>query len=308
MSRKASPVVVGSFVVGGIALLIVGLVLLGTLRLFQEKQRFVVYFDSSVFGLRIGAPVMFKGIPVGRVNDMRIDSNQKRSVEVILEMEKNTLVAGREKMELDEETVRQLVEDGLRAELALESFVTNLRYVALDFRPDTPAELADDPTDEYPEIPTIPAMTEELQENLVALVDQLARTDIEGLVASIRDLADSTRNVIASPDLQRALAQVDDLALRLDGAMVELTRTARAFGPNGELGKNLASASKNVEVLTARGSEAAMALGVLLHPDGAFLAGVEETLGEIHDAARSLRQVSDQISRDPGSVLRGGQQ
>jgi paraquat-inducible protein B len=60
MSKKVSPTLIGAFVVGALALLIVAVIAFGSGQLFPKTQEFVLYFDGSVNGLRIGAPVKFK--------------------------------------------------------------------------------------------------------------------------------------------------------------------------------------------------------------------------------------------------------
>ena len=61
MGKRANPAVIGGFIVGAVALCIIGVLLFGRLRLLTDKQSFVLYFDSSVDGLNIGAPVDFQG-------------------------------------------------------------------------------------------------------------------------------------------------------------------------------------------------------------------------------------------------------
>ena len=64
---------VGFFVLGGLALAVVGVVLLGGGRFFLPRHRFVSYFSpSAVIGLRIGSLVRFRGIPVGEVRAMHL--------------------------------------------------------------------------------------------------------------------------------------------------------------------------------------------------------------------------------------------
>ena len=63
MSKKASPAIIGGFVVGALALLVLALVVLGGQDLFRERSLYVSIFDGSVQGLRVGANVNFCGCP-----------------------------------------------------------------------------------------------------------------------------------------------------------------------------------------------------------------------------------------------------
>src|SRR4051794_26434588 len=67
MGSKINPTTIGAFVVGAIVLLIAGVLLFGGGTFFQEKNAYVLFFESSVEGLNVGAPVVFRGVPVGQV-------------------------------------------------------------------------------------------------------------------------------------------------------------------------------------------------------------------------------------------------
>src|SRR6266481_4476406 len=72
MGKRANPLLVGSFVLGGLALAVTVIATIGSGKFFRHTQRFVVYFDGSVNGLDKGAPVKFRGVPIGTVTDVRL--------------------------------------------------------------------------------------------------------------------------------------------------------------------------------------------------------------------------------------------
>ncbi|HVA40560.1 MAG TPA: MlaD family protein, partial [Candidatus Binataceae bacterium] len=52
---------------GAVALAIGAVVILGSGRLFKQQHLFVLYFKSDVNGLKVGAPVKFRGVEIGSV-------------------------------------------------------------------------------------------------------------------------------------------------------------------------------------------------------------------------------------------------
>lgn len=300
MSRRASPVVVGAFVMVAVVLTLIAVVVLGSGRFFQDTDEVVVYFDESVSGLSVGAPVKLMGIDVGRVDEIRVEipplerARGDSHVAVLLELDEQKVVVGGEVVDLDDrEAVSELVDEGLRARLVTESFVTGLRYIELVFEPDAPAELVAVET-AVPQIPVIPAPTQQLQQEASVALERLAEVEYAETFRSLRDAAESANDVLESPELAKTLGNLEDVT-------ANLSDVARSFGPRGEVGRSVAQASE-------QSAETATAVRQLLHPEGELMAQLDATLEEVRAAARALRELAEQLSRDPGSLLRGGRQ
>jgi len=94
MSRKVNKTVIGLFVVGALVLLIIGIVVFGSGVLFKRTNKFVLYFDGSVKGLSVGAPVMFRGVSIGTIRDISLIYDSKAGtimLPVIVEIEEGVL-------------------------------------------------------------------------------------------------------------------------------------------------------------------------------------------------------------------------
>ena len=151
MSTSANPKLIGAFVLGAIILIIGALIVLGGGKFFQRTTPVVMYFQGSVAGLSAGSPVNFRGVSVGQVTNVSIryqpNGGNPLIIPVFAELssENVQLVATRDqKQEFRPGTgvvLRTLIDDGLRAQLAIPSLVTGQATVSLDLFPGSPAEL-----------------------------------------------------------------------------------------------------------------------------------------------------------------------
>src|SRR5215471_6891297 len=75
MGSKISPTVIGAFVIGAIVCLVAGVLLFGGGKFFKDKVPYVMFFDRSVEGLNVGAPVIFRGVQIGQVTEKEAIAN-----------------------------------------------------------------------------------------------------------------------------------------------------------------------------------------------------------------------------------------
>ena len=66
------PAAIGAFAAGAVALAVAGTFVFGAAgKLFTRKFPVVMFFDDSVNGLAVGAPVSYRGIRLGQVIEIR---------------------------------------------------------------------------------------------------------------------------------------------------------------------------------------------------------------------------------------------
>ena len=75
---------IGLFVVGAIALVVVAIGVLGSGKLFRESVPYVMVFEGSVKGLNVGAPVVFRGVKIGAVSIIRMRADYATKAMTIL--------------------------------------------------------------------------------------------------------------------------------------------------------------------------------------------------------------------------------
>src|SRR5438876_3565297 len=127
MARRANPALIGAFVVGGLTLAVVGLVVFGGGRFFRLTKPSVAYFEGSVKGVAIGAPVTFQGAKIGSITDVRVvldTKSLKITTPVFFEVDADRLTeASGQKVTFRQDAAgfKLLVERGLRAQLETRS-------------------------------------------------------------------------------------------------------------------------------------------------------------------------------------------
>ena len=182
MAKQSFKTAVGAFVIGGLALLVAGIILLGGGRMFSDDIEYVLYFDGSVSGLNIGAPVVFRGVPMGQVTRISLEANPRDAsvtIPVYIRLDENSIVRAGVTGELTDnfrqEILRRLIQRGLRARLQLQSLITGQYRVELDFLPNTPANFRSPMPDR--EIPTLPSPIDTLQRTVASLpLEEMAHT------------------------------------------------------------------------------------------------------------------------------------
>jgi paraquat-inducible protein B len=303
--RRTSPTLIGAFVVGGLALLIATIIVAGGGRFFTRKEYAVMHFSGSIYGLQVGAPVVFRGVRLGSVTSIGLvydKAADRFSIPVLAELEPH-IIRGMGDRRSDEEaergeTLQALVKRGLRAQLSLQSLLTGQLYVDLDLRPEKPGQLRGGTYRSAIEIPTTPTAIQ-------ALRGQLEGLDLRKLLDDVSAIAGSARSVLAGPQLKQALdnvvqitEQVQQLSERLnrridplaDAATATLGDSRRAIERvTGVLDKAGGAADK-VSGAADRVGRAAERAGTMLAPEAPLVRDVQRAAAELAATAAALRQ------------------
>jgi paraquat-inducible protein B len=287
-------------VVGAAALAALSVILFGSGRVFEERERLVSYFDHSVIGLDVGAPVIFRGVQVGDVTQIAAIVNTDTfevAVPVYFEVVVGSIdVVGSAPRGL--KGIKRFIDVGLRAQLKSQSLITGKLYLDLDLHPESPANYRGlDP--KVLEMPTVPTEMQQFRREARAVMDRLSALPLEELLARLTSAATGLDHLLNKPELARAIdeldatleetrrlmtglnARVEGVADRADGALLEIQQAAARAD----------SALASLERTVAEGSPLQYQL----------LA----TLQELEAASRSLRLLSDSLSRQPEQLLFG---
>ena len=318
---KRNALLVGGFVVAALILIVVGLVTLGGADLFAKRQKAIVYFQGSVRGLYVGAPVSFRGVKIGEVLSIGIEVDPKSLVTRIpvgLTLASDTVKMGDEQGGSFRK-LPDLVQRGLRAKLIIQSVVTGQTSIDLDFKPDTPAVLLGGGSGAVPEIPA-------MRDKLDALLDQVAELPLADLVQDVRrtiNQLDQTLKVtqqavaLSGKEIGAAAAQAKQTLVVGAKALQDVQAQAKATLASVE---QLSESSRNVVLQTqpeiqqtlqaardaAQAAQQAMGNFAELSAVGSPLrSDAELAVRDLSLAARSLRSFADQLERQPNTILFG---
>lgn len=340
MKRRASATLIGAFVVAGLALLAATIVALAGNKLFTPKQRAVMHFTGSVYGLQVGAPVVFRGVRVGSVSSIEVfydRSSDSFSIPVVVELDGDA-VSGLDGQRAANDialALPALVQRGLVGQLSMQSLLTGLLYVDLDLRPQRHGALRGGYRG-LVEIPTAPTAIQ-------AFRNQLDGIDLRQIAEDLSAIAGSARAVVAGPQLKQAM---DDLAAitgnvrqisqrldrRVDPLASDLQKTLdNASAALGRLGE----AAVGVDQMARRVGRTTDRVGELIAPDSPLVTdlqnsvaevgrtatslrraasgesplvrGTEQAMADVSRAARALRDLAEALEQQPESLLRGRQ-
>lgn len=323
MSRPVNPALIGAFVLGALAIAFFALLIFAGGELWSERERYVVYFSESVNGLNVGAPVKMRGVQVGKVTEILVQYQPKArtlTTPVVIEVDLKPLkIDGKPGFPWQRLGISELIEEGLRAQLKLQSLVTGQLYVDLDFRPETPLQLAGT-YQGLEEIPSIPSSQEEIENTIGELVREIRQLPLKETIRTVNSTLSHIEAVVSQPQWQTS-------AQKLDRVLENLNRLTEQLGPRldqigARLDQNLIASQRVFQRLDSeltpllqqgRGTlqQAERAFSELTETLGLsspIVNNLSTTLEELRDAGRDMRVLTEMLQTQPEALLRGKQE
>jgi len=318
VASQARKTLIGGFVVGAVALAILGITVFGSGKFFHKRYTFVTFFSGSITGLSVGSAVEFRGVKVGQVTKISAVFNPKTlsiAIPVYVEVDPASLIVDGDQSASSlfsrQEFHQPLFEKGLKAQLDIESFITRQLYISLDFYPDKPTRLLGlDPR--YPEIPTIPSLQDEIVKTLQKLPEKIMNvTDgIERLVNSpaaqdsLRDLDELIRGISVEVKPLVASLNATSHAAQRTFAQAEKTLSMKE-GPTAEMATSFTDAMKQASLSLDQMRSTLGSYQNVAVQNANVGYDVTKTLGDLDAAARSVRSLAEYLERNPEAMLKG---
>jgi ABC-type transporter Mla subunit MlaD len=304
----------GLFVVVSVIALAVLLFVLGGRKLFQPTYTFETYFASSVAGLEIGAPLRYRGVPLGEVSEI-LDSAAVYERDVPLPKRRNYIVV-RAKVTLSavealqvKRDAPELVKLGLRAQTQLAG-ITGQQYLGLDFLDPAkypPLEFGWTPKYEY--VPSAPSVTGEIIAKAQTFLANLSEVDVKRLDSDLNRLLVKLNEKIGelpvaqlSGDADNVLRNANATVLRVEPLVADLKQTVdnlavvarslRGVADRGEVDRTIRQIDEVIERVDG------------LMGDNQY--DVRVIVQDLRVTAENLRELSATIKRYPAGALIGG--
>lgn len=258
---------------------------------YTRKSYYLLYFNETVRGLRPGAPVEFRGIPIGQVVDIKLEFNVGAvdiRIPVLIEIEPDRITLVGNSQDDQEGIAQKLVEKGLRAQLKTGSLLTGRLLVNMDFFPDAePAEILRE--GRYPVMPTVPTPISEITASLTNLFGRVESLPIETIGDKLKAAADGVDRLVNSGELQKAAMALDDALKAAELLMVNM---------NARIAPEVNATLEEIQATLAE-------MQGLLRADAPLQQELTRAAEEMGDAARAIRELADYLQRHPEALLRG---
>lgn len=340
MSKPINPAAIGGFTLGALALLVAGLLIFGGGEAFKaDKVRFVVFLESSLNGLDVGAPVKMQGVKIGEVKEISLlfdDKSDKLYKPVVIEINRGLLSgSGGSPLpaEVSPEQLKahrdRLVASGFRARLEMQSLLTGLLYVDLDTYPDKPPRFANLEYQGLLEIPGIPPTTVELRNTAEEVAQKLRNLPLDQIVQDFAESLHEIKSLLASEDLKKTQVALANTLEDVESAMHVLNRNLEPLLRNttatmasteslvkdtqvmirqlhAELPQVFKSTDQTLQAATSallKAEDSLQRVDDAVGPESALT----DTLVAVEQAARAIRDLSDYLERHPEALLSGKQ-
>ncbi|HMP73526.1 MAG TPA: MlaD family protein [Kiritimatiellia bacterium] len=317
MSKKANPTLVGSFVVGAIALSVIGIMVLGGGSFMEERFTGIMYFDESISGLDVGAPVDFQGVRIGTVTGVRMEMDAAeegavfRPVTFQIEFNRIYFRGGRKTRgdEVREQVERLVQEKGFRARLATQSMLTGKLKIEMGYFPGTPIDRKHRDLGLW-EMPTIPSPLAAVKRE----VQDLPLTDI------IQEAYRVVKNVgyLLDPEKTgQTMAALNATLNHLDSVIQQIRDTIQPITSEGvgaivdvrtslqDLQSIFKKIDENIQPMLDSMTDTSYRVGNLLDPESPMRGEINLLIAEVRETSKSIRLLTEYLEQHPEALVRG---
>jgi phospholipid/cholesterol/gamma-HCH transport system substrate-binding protein len=264
----------------------------------KDQDDYLLITHYSVAGLKVQAPVRYRGIDIGKVLDIRLDPDSPLNIQVKVAVDRGVPIT-----------------QGTFGTLGYQG-VTGLAYVLLEDKGDKPTRL-ERKGSQLPRIPVKPSLLDTLSDSGMALLERAGEMlDRMNKLLSDKNRANASHAIenidTATAELKPALKNAADVAAllkktfseennaRINHLLANLEQTSNDAKPlAGEIRQLVASLktlSERLDNVSAATSD---------EVNGVTLPRMHELMGELIRNSRNLNLLLDEFERNPNAIIFG---
>ncbi|MDG1667551.1 MAG: intermembrane transport protein PqiB [Opitutae bacterium] len=208
---------------------------------YQYSIDYVVEFSQSLRGLLPGAPVEYRGIPIGTVKrimaaEVIADMHQKNGapipVLITIEPGRVGLPDTAESVVLMQQDVADSVSQGFRASLETGSLLTGSLYINVDYHPDAEPEVMGEYAGRA-SIPTIQTGLGRIEEQVIEFLSKANELPVAETLKSVDTMVNSLTETLRSMDELLSDQEMQQLSAEMMAAIKELRGVLTGLSPEG---------------------------------------------------------------------------
>ncbi|EOU2550284.1 MlaD family protein [Vibrio parahaemolyticus] len=312
MDDSKSSYKLGLFVVSALVSLFVVLFILGGRSLFEPKIIVETYFDESVSGLEVGAPVRFRGITAGEVVSIELSDalyeaavpRENRKSYVVVRSE---ITGAKRTIEEWNRSIEISIERGLRATTQLAG-ITGQQYLSFDYTSmDEGLSFSWKPN--YPYVPSTKSSAGKIVSGIQSLIARLDEADINTLVANINMLIETLNQSISALDADALNAQLlallinsNQMVKSVDGVISD-PEVKEIVSSLAQISKSLNSSLKDkgdINKLIKDLDQAAVRLDVIMADNQS---DINYVIKDLRVTVENLKSFSETLKNQPSSII-----
>ncbi|HTU55992.1 MAG TPA: MlaD family protein, partial [Acetobacteraceae bacterium] len=269
---------------------------------YQRHVEAVAYFEGSVAGLAVGAPVTLLGLRVGEVTSVDLRYNaQKKTLEVPVHFDIQP-----ERIALSAEAAKRgplanaqiLVAHGMRAQLASANLLTGQQEVALVFVPNAPPATVTVESGAIV-VPTVPGALSGITQSASALLDKINRMPFQQIGDNLNATLAGLNGLTNGPALRDSLTSLQATLASAQDAIKKLDQGA------GPALAELPGIVQDLKTLLARTTMLVSSADAGYGRNSKFYRDLDRLLLQTNDLMQSVRSLSDLLTEQPNALIRG---
>ena len=319
---KKQEMLAGVFIISGVILLLITLFVLGLSDLFAHKIIMRTGFSESVQGLSRGSAVKYRGVQIGNVTEISILVDEN-IIQVDMEIDPAFFAVNRHHNRFPDREFHAFFQNeiknkGLRARLEMLG-ITGMKFIDFDYFAKPGTSLPAPPRFTGPRgvlyIPGVTSQMKDITGTLTMAVDRLSRIRFERISEQLETALTGLGLLLNSQEIRSTIARINDTAENLETssrAISSVLSESRIQGVVNSLEQNLTALNqlqKSVLAISqdAKVPETTAVLRQFIEDFSESRKEIDNTLQKLNQTLESIRGLTDYLSTDPASLLRGKQ-